>query len=41
MILAKWLRHFNNLSSGEDRGSRKLFLRKNAKGARIPPLLSY
>jgi hypothetical protein len=39
-ISAEWLRHFNNLAVGET-AAPACFLRENAEGAGMPPLLSY
>jgi len=39
-ILAKWLRHFNNLTVGET-AAPACISRENAEGAGMPPLLSY
>jgi hypothetical protein len=38
-ILTEWLRHFNDLSVGET-AAPAIFLRENAEGAGMPPLLS-
>jgi len=38
-ILAEWLRHFNDLAVEETAAS-ACFLRENAEGAGMPPLLS-
>ena len=37
--LAEWLRHFNDLAVGET-AAPAWFLRENAEGAGMPPLLS-
>jgi hypothetical protein len=39
-ILAEWLRHFNDLAVGET-AAPACFLRENAEGAGMPPLLSH
>jgi len=39
-ILAEWLRHFNGLAVGET-AAPAWFLRENAEGAGMPPLLSH
>jgi len=39
-ILAKWLCHFNDLAVGET-AAPACFLRENAEGAGMPPLLSH
>ena len=38
-ILAEWLRHFNDLAVGET-ATPAYFLRENAEGAGMPPMLS-
>jgi len=39
-ILAEWLRHINDLTVGET-AAPACFLRENAEGAGMPPLLSH
>jgi hypothetical protein len=39
-ILAEWLRHFSDLAVGET-AAPACFLRENAEGAGMPPLLSH
>jgi len=39
-ILAEWLRYFNDLAVGET-AAPACFLRENAEGAGMPPLLSH
>jgi len=39
-ILAEWLRHFNVLAVGET-AAPACFLRENAEGGGMPPLLSH
>ena len=39
-ILAEWLRHFNGLAVGET-AAPACFLRENAEGAGMPPMLSH
>jgi hypothetical protein len=39
-ILAEWLRQFNDLAVGET-AAPACFLRENAEGAGMPPLLSH